>query len=231
MEFLDRLKGFVRNDISLNHLYLETIKNGNVTKSQLMTELRERYLASKYTFVPFMATILANIKPDDKNLILVRYTLVNNLFDELGAGKIENAHINHWHTLLRGVGFQDKQFLKAKPSRATLNHANAFINIAKTMPTAFSMGAFAYGYEYFVIFEYSAFLEGCKNLFPNLTAKDLFQLISHIGHDPKHADDAINALRPYVSQKKNKKLILGGVKEALSIKRQYFDTRYKVLKP
>src|SRR3990167_11195425 len=126
---MNSLKRIIDESGATKHEYLEKIAKGDLTEERMQEELLQRYLASKNTFIPFLAGILAKIPPTDSHLLETRSMLAKNLYEETGSGKAENAHLKLWQRLLRAIGFTQREIDEAdrKTSDATNEYAKAFL--------------------------------------------------------------------------------------------------------
>lgn len=218
----------VRESEAANHPYLNHIADGHLTPEQLKGELLERYLASRLSFVPFMASLLFHADSLDDRTLGLRTMLSKNMHEETGNGYVERSHIFDWIRLLNAVGLTQDQINASQPSSATLVYRDQFLRLASG-PTAPSLAAFTYALEYFTILEYRKILEGCLLVFPKVEYAALKQLNSHIQHDPLHIREAWTVLQLYQRSPADQGQIDAGVETGLEIKRAYFNARLQGL--
>ncbi len=113
--------------------------------------LQDRY--TSYVFPRLISYILAGLAGDTPDICDVRIPIAENLWEELGEGRHEQAHSTLMDALIRSLGIADEELI-APQDEATRAMLDTQLDLCREDPVA-GLGAFCYGNEYLALREYT----------------------------------------------------------------------------
>jgi pyrroloquinoline quinone (PQQ) biosynthesis protein C len=131
---------------------------------------------------PSLVALLISEMPD----LEIRSTLVRNLWDECGHGRVELSHFRNYERLLASIGVVPAE----PPCEAAIQFMEMQRHLARNNPFA-AVGVFCYANEYLCLFEFKSISEGLKDFFPDVNLQYIMQIDSV---DDRHQRELQEAL-------------------------------------
>jgi pyrroloquinoline-quinone synthase len=152
------LRRLVDDHPVLRHPFLEKARCGRLTVDQLRAFAVEEIFVS-LSFPALLAEVICRIPyvRDD-----VRHTLIVNLYEEGGCGRIERSHARLLQRLAANLGVPDRDLSHACPVAETQTYVDRQFEVCRTQPFSHGLAAIGYANEYLVLLEYPPVRHCCK---------------------------------------------------------------------
>jgi pyrroloquinoline-quinone synthase len=161
--FCQEMRSWVETHPVLGGDFFRKLKNGTMTPALITSwALQDRYIS--YIFPQLIAQIFAGIAGFDPGVTAARLPLAENLWEELGEGRLELAHATLMDAFLVSIGADPDKLTVAKLPE-TEQMLAVQMDMARNDPIA-GLGAFCYGNEYLALFEYAPIKQAVLRLFP-----------------------------------------------------------------
>lgn len=211
MNFIEKLKDDVKNHSVLKSEWLLKRKK-NMSKEDLILWLTQEYFVS----VEFVNWFL-NSASLTKN-ISAKIILVENIWEELGEGKKENAHVSILAEFLSKIGIKEEE-IKILPE------TKMYLDIMKKITTSHflkSLGALGPANEYLLKLEYLIMFDSYKILKEkeNLPDSKFFQI--NLTADESHSEKLFNLIEKISITDEEKNLVINGNLEALDARNFFY---------
>jgi pyrroloquinoline quinone (PQQ) biosynthesis protein C len=211
MNFIEKLKDDVKNHSVLKSEWLLKRKK-NMSKEDLILWLTQEYFVS----VEFVNWFL-NSASLTKN-ISAKIILVENIWEELGEGKKENAHVSILAEFLSKIGIKEEE-IKILPE------TKMYLDIMKKITTSHflkSLGALGPANEYLLKLEYLIMFDSYKILKEkeNLPDSKFFQI--NLTADESHSEKLFNLIEKISITDEEKNLVINGNLEALDARKLFY---------
>ncbi len=224
------------------HLFLDKVKNGELSIEQWKAFAVQRYLAANNFEALLEAAIYAANESGDQNLAS---TLQSNLNDEIGVnndGSIDPdmAH-SKWRENFYGAIGVDEEQMQTKPLDSTKTYAEEVERLSNE-DLLKMVGAILF-LEFSIPKEFGKLREGRDKTFPEkfvdvsgdneatLETKGRARLYldDHIVHDAQsHYPNLLNAIKPYLADSKKIAKIKEGIIRIVEAKKVFYDGLEKI---
>lgn len=181
---VDRIEMEIQPRIAqvLDSPFLQALAVASLSPQQLRAFATE-YYAYALAFPKCLAEVAANA-PDDES----RYPLIENLWEEYGAGDPEANHRTLYKKFMRGLGISEAEYSTGTCLPATANHIDALVRLCRDQPYLVGFGALSVGTEFFTAEEYLLILKGLQQ-YDFLDAESLQFWAVHTELDEFHYQD------------------------------------------
>lgn len=163
VDFKRSMRSLVDNHAILRHEFFARLRDGGISREGLlMWAYQDRHVA--YMFPRLIALIVARIAASERRTVAVRMPLLENLWEEVGEGRLERAHSTLMDDLLVSMGAPAHALDKPALS-STAEFIDLQFRLAEEHPIA-GAGAFCYANEYLALKEYPPIQDAVLRLFP-----------------------------------------------------------------
>lgn len=212
MNFIDRLKEDVKNHSVLKSDWLLKRQN-HMTKEDLILWLTQEYFVSVEFVNWFLNT--ASLTND----ISAKIILVENIWEELGEGKKEDAHVSILIQFLKKIGI-DIHSIKILPK------TKLYLDKMKQITSENfykALGSLGPANEYLLKLEYSIMYDSYKILKQkeNFPESKFFQI--NLEADESHSEKIFNLIEKLSDTDEKKKLVILGNFEALNAREFFYE--------
>ena len=224
MDFFEHLETELKPKIDeiLHHPFLERIVEGSLNEEQLRFFTLQYSIYCAY-FPRFLAAAAANV-PDDRT----RMSIMENLWEEHGEGKIEASHRVLFEKFANGLGLSQIDLLDASPLPNTRACVENLLDLCEEGHFLESLGALGPGTEFFTTAEYLKILSGLRKS-NQLTEDHLEFWIVHTVLDEEHYSEMIDSLRPWAKTSTEESMIRLGAIKAIELEILFWDGLEKYL--
>jgi len=140
----------------MNSPFLQALASSSVSLSQLRIFATE-YYAYALAFPRCLAEVAANA-PDDES----RFPLVENLWEEYGAGDPAANHRTLYKKFMHGLGISEAECSTGTCLPATVKQIDRLTRLCRNEPYLVGFGALSVGTEFFTAEEYLLILKGLQ---------------------------------------------------------------------
>ncbi len=200
----------------LDHSVIQKIQRGELNRNQLRKFAIQYGIYCSY-FPRFLCACAANI-PDDRT----RMSLIENLWEEHGSGKIAGSHRVLFEKFCLSLGVTSEELKKAKPLPSTLIYVEYILNMCQDASFIKSLGALGPGTEFFTSKEYDLIYKGLQKV-EGLTESDLEFWSVHITLDDHHYEDMLTSIVPWLDVPENVTLFKEGAERAVDLEILFWD--------
>ena len=200
----------------LDHPVIMRIKRGELTRNQLRIFAIQYGIYCSY-FPRFLCACAANI-PDDQT----RMSLIENLWEEHGSGKISGSHRVLFEKFCLSLGVTPLELKNARPLPSTQIYVEYVLNMCQDSSFIKSLGALGPGTEFFTSKEYDLIYRGLQKV-EGLTEDDLEFWSVHITLDDHHYEDMMASIVPWLNNETNVALLKAGAERAVDLEILFWD--------
>ncbi len=212
MNFIEKLKDDVKNHSVLKSDWLIKRKN-SMSKEDLVLWLTQEYFVSVEFVNWFLNT--ASLTTD----ISAKIILVENIWEELGEGKKEDAHVSILIQFLEKIGIEINTIKILPETKIYLDKMKQITseNFYK------ALGSLGPANEYLLKLEYSIMYDSYKILKQkeNLPESKFFQI--NLTADESHSEKIFNLIDKLSNSEEKKKLVIDGNLEALNAREIFYE--------
>ncbi|MGH1396556.1 MAG: TenA family transcriptional regulator [Trichormus sp.] len=199
-----------------NHEFLTRCRTGNLSLQDVQILAVQMYKFSK-EFNRILASILSCCQNEMAQLVILE-----NLFDEMGQGDINQAHPELFRRFTRTLAIDD-QTLAALPATAeTLALIETYLRIPHQYGYLAALGAVCYASEGIVSSLYTQLYNGILGASP-LPKESLIFFEVHINVDDSHAAKLASVIEPHLTHSEEDIKIKLAIVEAMDARVQFFN--------
>ncbi len=216
LTFQDSLRNITKNHPLWNHAFIQRCGNGKLSLEEI------RILAVQmYNFCNNFNRILAGILSccPDKNAQLV---ILENLYDEMGQGDINQSHPELFRRFTRALGMDDETLAAQIVTPETRTLINAYLQIPHKYGYLAALGAVCYASEGIVSYLYSQLYKGIIDT-ANLPKDSLIFFELHIDLDDSHAANLERVIESSILTLEEENNIKQAVAEVMDARLQFFN--------
>lgn len=200
----------------LNHPFLQRLAGSTLTREQLKEFALQYNIYCGY-FPRYLAAVAANVPDDD-----TRLSLIENLWEEHGAGNLAESHRTLFRRFLEGVGVSEADWQDAIPLSSTKQYVDILFDLCQHAHFLEGLGALGPGTEYFTSEEYALILSGLQG-YPFLSEESVRFWAVHIDMDEGHYGGMVSSLIPWADSEENRQRITNGARRAVELEILFWD--------
>ncbi|HET7792083.1 MAG TPA: iron-containing redox enzyme family protein [Rhizobacter sp.] len=199
-----------------HHPFVERCRTGTLSLAEVRVLAAQMYKFC-HAFPRFLATALASCDDD-----AARQVIGENLWDELGEGRPEDAHPALFRRFTRALGYTDEQLHDVPALPQTQALIDTYLGMSQRFGLAGILGALCYASEGIVAALYTHIQHGLRQA---LTLDDdaLMFFTVHIHIDDGHADQLEAVLHPMLKVPFHALAIEQALQEAMDARCRFFD--------
>lgn len=174
-----------------------------------------------YKFSQAFNRILAKILsecPDE----LAQWVILDNLFDEMGQGDLNQAHPELFRRFTRAIGISDSELANMPAEPETIAMINTYLNLVNQYDYLGALGAVCFASEGIVNSLYAQLYQGIQGQTP-LSKESLIFFELHIHIDGDHAGKLAELIEPRIQTDLQAQNIYSAVLEAMDARVNFFD--------
>lgn len=150
------LRQFPKSHSIYQHPFLLAARTGNLSIEAVKHfALQELFIS--LAFPAMMAEVVVRIPFEREDL---RQPIIENMFDEVGAGEPEKSHPNLLRNLARQLGATESELLSQNPAPETQESLNRLLAQCREEYIK-ALTAIGYGNEYWLLIEYPPMKQAC----------------------------------------------------------------------
>jgi pyrroloquinoline-quinone synthase len=215
LAFLAQVEARARTHRVFRHPFLQRIREGRCTREQLVTTLT----LYEHIMRPFTGCLamLAGRAPD----LQTRFVLFDNLYEEMGRGRIDQAHPRLYRKMLASLGVDEEVIERSQPLASIRLSNDAMVDAATRKPFPVACAWFGAGTESYIPPTFGSLVQGLSAVFEpgeiNLEFLD-----RHGVRDDGHAADANLAMALHL-RPEEREVIPHEVDACLTLRANYWD--------
>ena len=209
---VDRIEREIQPRIAdvLGSPFLQALATAALSPRQLRSFATE-YYAYALAFPKCLAEVAANA-PDDES----RYPLIENLWEEYGAGDPAANHRTLYQKFMHGLGIGEAEYSAGACLPATANQIDRLTRLCRHEPYLVGFGALSIGTEFFTSDEYQLILKGLQQ-YEFLDADSLQFWAVHTELDEFHYQDMRAVLDSWPDPQECYEQVLAGAVTAIDL--------------
>ena len=151
-----------------------------------------------------------------------RVVIADNLFDEMGKGKVQRTHPELFRRFTRALNISDEELAEMRVEPETQSLIDTYVALPSRYGYQASLGAICYASENIVAALYTQILSGIQEVVsvPD-EALDFFK--AHVELDTEHANALIDLVNRGVKTLDQANYVVLAIKEALAARMRFFD--------
>jgi pyrroloquinoline-quinone synthase len=199
-----------------NHEFLVRCRTGQLTLPEVQILAVQMYKFSK-EFNRILASILSRCPDESAQLVIM-----DNLFDEMGQGDLNQAHPELFRRFTREIGIADDALAIAPTAPETLNMIATYLDIPHQYGYLAALGAVCFASEGIVSSLYSQIYRGIVGAAP-FPKESLIFFEVHIHVDDSHAANLAQLIEPRVTTQEQAAEVNRAILQAMDARVQFFD--------
>jgi pyrroloquinoline-quinone synthase len=199
-----------------NHEFLVRCRTGQLTLPEVQILAVQMYKFSK-EFNRILASILSRCPDESAQLVIM-----DNLFDEMGQGDLNQAHPELFRRFTREIGIADDALAIAPTAPETLNMIATYLDIPHQYGYLAALGAVCFASEGIVSSLYSQLYRGIVGAAP-FPKESLIFFEVHIHVDDSHAANLAQLIEPRVTTQEQAAEVNRAILQAMDARVQFFD--------
>jgi pyrroloquinoline-quinone synthase len=199
-----------------NHEFLLRCRTGQLTLPEVQVLAVQMYKFSK-EFNRILASILSRCPDENAQLVIM-----DNLFDEMGQGDLNQAHPELFRRFTREIGIADDALAIAPTAQETLNMIATYLDIPHQYGYLAALGAVCFASEGIVSSLYSQLYRGIVGAAP-FPKESLVFFEVHIHVDDSHAANLARLIEPRVTTQEQAAEVNRAILQAMDARVQFFD--------
>jgi pyrroloquinoline-quinone synthase len=199
-----------------NHEFLVRCRTGQLTLPEVQVLAVQMYKFSK-EFNRILASILSRCPDENAQLVIM-----DNLFDEMGQGDLNQAHPELFRRFTREIGIADNALAIAPTAPETLNMIATYLDIPHQYGYLAALGAVCFASEGIVSSLYSQLYRGIIGAAP-FPKESLIFFEVHIHVDDSHAANLARLIEPRVTTQEQAAEVNRAILQAMDARVQFFD--------
>jgi pyrroloquinoline-quinone synthase len=199
-----------------NHEFLVRCRTGQLTLPEVQVLAVQMYKFSK-EFNRILASILSRCPDENAQLVIM-----DNLFDEMGQGDLNQAHPELFRRFTREIGIADDALAIAPTAPETLNMIATYLDIPHQYGYLAALGAVCFASEGIVSSLYSQLYRGIVGAAP-FPKESLIFFEVHIHVDDSHAANLARLIEPRVTTQEQAAEVNRAILQAMDARVQFFD--------
>jgi pyrroloquinoline-quinone synthase len=199
-----------------NHEFLVRCRTGQLTLPEVQVLAVQMYKFSK-EFNRILASILSRCPDESAQLVIM-----DNLFDEMGQGDLNQAHPELFRRFTREIGIADDALAIAPTAPETLNMIATYLDIPHQYGYLAALGAVCFASEGIVSSLYSQLYRGIIGAAP-FPKDSLIFFEVHIHVDDSHAANLARLIEPRVTTQDQAAEVNRAILQAMDARVQFFD--------
>jgi pyrroloquinoline-quinone synthase len=199
-----------------NHEFLTCCRTGNLFLPDVQLLAVQMYKFSK-EFNRILASILSCCQDENTQLVILE-----NLFDEMGQGDVNQSHPELFRRFTRALGIDDKTLTALPTAPETLALIETYLRIPHQYGYLAALGAVCYASEGIVSSLYTQLYKGIVNAAP-LPKESLIFFEVHIDVDDSHAAKLAAVIEPRISTSEEDIKVKLAIVEAMDARVQFFN--------
>jgi pyrroloquinoline-quinone synthase len=199
-----------------NHEFLVRCRTGQLTLPEVQILAVQMYKFSK-EFNRILASILSRCPDESAQLVIM-----DNLFDEMGQGDLNQAHPELFRRFTREIGIADDTLAIAPTAPETLNMIATYLDIPHQYGYLAALGAVCFASEGIVSSLYSQLYRGIVGAAP-FPKESLIFFEVHIHVDDSHAANLARLIEPRVTTQEQAAEVNRAILQAMDARVQFFD--------
>ncbi|RCJ38398.1 TenA/THI-4 protein [Nostoc minutum NIES-26] len=198
-----------------NHEFLTCCRTGNLSLPDVQVLAVQMYKFSK-EFNRILASILSCCPDEAAQLVILE-----NLFDEMGQGKISQSHPELFRRFTRALGIDDETLMALPTAPETRTLIETYLKIPHKYGYLAALGAVCYASEGIVSSLYTQLYNGIVGAAP-LPKESLIFFEVHIDVDDSHAAKLAAAIEPRITIREEE-IVKQAIIEAMDARVQFFN--------
>ncbi|WP_193200239.1 TenA family transcriptional regulator [Nostoc sp. MG11] len=199
-----------------NHEFLANCRTGDLFLPDVQLLAVQMYKFSK-EFNRILASILSCCQDESTQLVILE-----NLFDEMGQGDINQSHPELFRRFTRALGIDDKTLTALPTAPETLALIETYLRIPHQYGYLAALGAVCYASEGIVSSLYTQLYKGIVGAAP-LPKESLIFFEVHIDVDDSHAAKLAAVIEPRISTSEEDIKVKLAIVEAMDARVQFFN--------
>ncbi|MBW4688661.1 MAG: iron-containing redox enzyme family protein [Komarekiella atlantica HA4396-MV6] len=199
-----------------NHEFLTCCRTGNLFLPDVQLLAVQMYKFSK-EFNRILASILSCCQDESTQLVILE-----NLFDEMGQGDVNQSHPELFRRFTRALGIDDKTLAALPTAPETLALVETYLRIPHQYGYLAALGAVCYASEGIVSSLYTQLYKGIVGAAP-LSKESLIFFEVHIDVDDSHAAKLAAVIEPRISTSEEDIKVKLAIVEAMDARVQFFN--------
>jgi pyrroloquinoline-quinone synthase len=199
-----------------NHEFLARCRTGNLFLPDVQLLAVQMYKFSK-EFNRILAGILSCCQDESTQLVILE-----NLFDEMGQGNVNQSHPELFRRFTRALGIDDKTLTALSTAPETLALIETYLRIPHQYGYLAALGAVCYASEGIVSSLYTQLYKGIVGATP-LPKESLIFFEVHIDVDDSHAAKLAAVIEPRISMSEEDIKVKLAIVEAMDARVQFFN--------
>ncbi|NDJ25980.1 iron-containing redox enzyme family protein [Nostoc sp. B(2019)] len=199
-----------------NHEFLTCCRTGNLFLPDVQLLAVQMYKFSK-EFNRILASILSCCQDENTQLVILE-----NLFDEMGQGDVNQSHPELFRRFTRALGIDDKTLTALPTAPETLALIETYLRIPHQYGYLAALGAVCYASEGIVSSLYTQLYKGIVGAAP-LPKESLIFFEVHIDVDDSHAAKLAAVIEPRISTSEEDIKVKLAIVEAMDARVQFFN--------
>ncbi len=199
-----------------SHPFLTQCKAGSLALAEVQALAVQMYKFSK-EFNRILARILSEC-PDEQ----AQWVILDNLFDEMGQGDLNQAHPELFRRFTRAIGISDVELEAIPATPETTAMINTYLSLVDKYGYLAALGAVCFASEGIVNSLYTQIYAGIQGQTP-LAKESLVFFEVHIHVDDDHAANLAALIEPRIQSEFQTLNIHRAVLEAMNARVHFFD--------
>jgi pyrroloquinoline-quinone synthase len=199
-----------------SHEFLTRCRDNQLTLPEVQILAVQMYKFSK-EFNRILASILSRCPDESAQLVIM-----DNLFDEMGQGDLNQAHPELFRRFTREIGIADDALAVSPTAPETLNMIATYLDIPHQFGYLPALGAVCFASEGIVSSLYSQLYQGIVGAAP-LPKESLIFFEVHIHVDDSHAANLARLIEPRVTTPEQAAEVNRAILRAMDARVQFFD--------
>jgi pyrroloquinoline-quinone synthase len=212
----ESLRGITANHSLWNHEFLNRCRTRQLSLQEVQVLAVQMYKFSK-EFNRILARILSCCKDESAQLVILE-----NLFDEMGQGDLNQSHPELFRRFTRALGIDDEILAIQAPTLETQALVNTYLQIPHQYGFLGALGAVCYASEGIVSTLYTQLYQGIIGAAP-LPKESLKFFEVHIDVDDSHAAKLAALIEPRLTTHEELEKIKLAILEAMNARVQFFN--------
>ncbi|MFQ4145295.1 iron-containing redox enzyme family protein [Chlorogloeopsis sp. ULAP02] len=212
----ESLRGITANHPLWNHEFLSRCRARQLSLQEVQVLAVQMYKFSK-EFNRILASILSCCKDESAQLVILE-----NLFDEMGQGDLNQSHPELFRRFTRALGIDDEILAIQTPTLETQALVNTYLQIPHQYGFLGAVGAVCYASEGIVSTLYTQLYQGIIGAAP-LPQESLIFFEVHIDVDDSHAAKLAALIEPRLTTNEELEKIKLAILEAMNARVQFFN--------
>jgi pyrroloquinoline-quinone synthase len=213
---LQSFSALTQNHPLWQHEFLNRCRTGQLTLPEVQVLAVQMYKFSK-EFNRILASILSRCPDESAQLVIM-----DNLFDEMGQGDLNQAHPELFRRFTRQIGISDDALAVAPTAPETLKMIATYLDLPHQHGYLAALGAVCFASEGIVSSLYGQLYRGIVGAAP-LPPESLIFFEVHIHVDDSHAANLARLLEPRVTTQEQVLEVNRAILRAMDARVQFFD--------